>query len=80
MPDISDGTLNMDELERLLTAAAFKDDAANWEHIVIRRKGQKLLEFSIRPLMNWSWLSSDANARAMCPTLPVASTQELRAK
>lgn len=50
MPDISDGTLNMDELERLLTAAAFKDDAANWEHIVIRRKGQKLLEFSIRPL------------------------------
>lgn len=49
MPD-NEGALGLDELERLLTAAAFKDDEVNWERIAIRRNGRKLLEFRIRPL------------------------------
>ncbi len=50
MPDEAVNAMGLDELERMLTAAAFKDDADNWERISIRRHGQALFEFRIRPL------------------------------
>lgn len=50
MKGIIDGGNQLSDIERLLTAASFRDDPDCWERITIARRGRELLAFRIRPL------------------------------